>query len=418
MAAQLNLQRNTKVYISTVDLASGAAASSLVPANTWQVEILAGYAVSQAAATQDITSLESGTAPDRSQQRFNTALNPVDWNFQAYLKPTGMNKTSGATGRHASGNSMPVADWFMWQAMMSNVSWASGTSLRSNWQDDGKFALAERAEAANTFPHSSNFATASEYHLYFDMDNVIYQVANATINQGSIDAAIDGIATTTWTGFGTNLIELRNQPRNNAMSVFGGTLNSGSFVSANSNALSLTAASSFHPWNSYNVAGALSSASFIKNRLSTISIQHAPSVSGAGVTFTFPVTALSFDYNNNITYLTPEELANLNAPIGQFAGARAISGSLSAYLRSGTSDTAQFLKQIVEDTRITSAATSNANLRIGGSTAPYFAINMPAISFELPTHTVEDIIGISVNFLAQETAKSTGDEITIIVAKS
>jgi hypothetical protein len=418
MAAQLNLQRNTKVFISTVDLASGGAATSIVPANTWQVEILAGYAVSQAAATQDITSLESGTSPDRSQQRFNTALNPVDWNFQAYLKPTGMNKTSGSTGKHASGNSMPVADWFMWQAMMSNLTWASGTSLRSNWQDDGKFALVERVDASNTFPHSANFSTASEYHLYFQMDNVVYQVANATINQGSIDAAIDGIATTTWTGFGTNLIELRNQPRNNAVSVFGGILNSGSSINANSNAYALTAQASYHPWNSYNVAGAISSASFIKNRLSTITIQHAPTASGAGVTFTFPVTALSFDYNNNITYLTPEELANLNSPIGQFAGARAISGSLSAYLRSGSSDTAQFLKQVVEDTRTTSAATSNANLRIGGSTAPYFAINMPAISFELPTHTVEDVIGISVNFLAQETLKGTGDELTLIIAKS
>lgn len=417
MAAQLNLQRNTKVFMSTVDLASGGAVTSVVPANTWQVEILAGYAVSQAAATQDITSLESGTSPDRSQQRFNTALNPVDWNFQSYLKPTGMQKTSGSSNKHASGNSMPVADWFLWQAMMSNVTWASGTALRSNWQDDGKFALAERTGTSNSYPHSSNFATASEYHIYFLMDNVVYQVSNATVNQGSIDAAIDGIATTTWTGFGTNLIELRSSARDNAISVFGGVLNSGSSVNANSNAYALTAQAAYHPWNNYNVAGAISSASFIKNRLSTITIQHAPSASGAGVTFTFPVTALSFDYNNNITYLTPEELANLNSPIGQFAGARAISGSLSAYLRSGSSDSAQFLKQVVEDTRTTSAATSNANLRIGGSTAPYFAINMPAVSFELPTHAVEDIIGISVNFLAQETAKGTGDEMTLIVAK-
>lgn len=417
MPAQLNLQRNSRVFMSTVDLASGALVSSMVPANTWQVEVLAGFAVSQAAATQDITSLESGNSPDRSQQRFNTALNPVDWNFQAYVKPTGMTKIEGSTNRHASGNSMPVADWFMWQAMMSNATWASGTVLRSAWQTDGKFSLAERAASSNVAAHNSNFATASEYHLYFDLDNVVYQVSNATVNQGTIDAAIDGIATTTWTGFGTNLIELRNLQRNNAISVFGGVLNSGATATANANALATTAVAAYHPWNSYNVSGALSSASFIKNRLSTITIQHAPSASGSQVTFTFPVTALSFDYNNNITYLTPEELATLNSPIGQFTGARAISGSLSAYLRSGTDDTAQFLKQIVEDTRTTSAATSNANLRIGGSTAPFFAVNMPAVSFELPTHTVEDIIGISVNFVAQETAKGTGDEITLIVAK-
>ena len=417
MAAQLNLQRNTKVFMSTVDLAGGAAHSAMKPANTWQVEILAGYAVSQTAATQDITSLESGLTPDRSQQRFNTALNPVDWNFQAYLKPTGLEKTAGATDKHASGNSMPVADWFLWQGLMSNTSWASGAEIRSTWQTDGKFSLAERAAGANAFQHSSNFATASEYHIYFKMDNVIYQVSNATVNQATIDAAVDGIATTTWTGFGTNLIELRGDPRDNAVATFGGILNAGTTLTANSNAYETTADASYHPWNSYNVSGSIASASFIKNRLSTIDVKHAPSAVGAGIDFTFPVTALSFDYNNNITYLTPEELASLNSPIGQFAGARAISGSLSAYLRGGSDNTAQFLKQIVEDTRTSSAVTSNANLKIGGATAPFFALNMPSVQFEIPTHSIDDVIGVSVNFLAQETNKGTGDELTIIVEK-
>jgi hypothetical protein len=415
--AQLNLQRNTNVFMSSVDLSNGGAVTSLRPANTWQVEILAGYAVSQATATQDITSLESGLAPDRSQQRFNTALNPVDWNFQAYLKPTGLEKTSGNTKVHSSSNSMPVADWFMWQALMSNTSWTTGTDLRSAWQDDGKFSLATRVAAPNSATHTANFPSSSEYHLYFLMDNVVYQVSNATVNQATVDAAIDGIATTTWTGFGTNLVELRASARDNAISVFGGVLNSGALILANANVGTMTAQAAYHPWNQYSATGTSSSANFIKNRLSTITIQHSPSEVGGGVTFTFPVTKLSFDYNNNITYLTPEELNVLNSPIGQFAGARAISGSLSAYLRAGSSDSAQFLKQIVEDTRASSALTSNANLRIGGSTAPYFAVNLPAVHFELPTHTIDDIIGVSVNFLAQETSKGSGDELTIIVAK-
>ena len=217
--------------------------------------------------------------------------------------------------------------------------------------------------------------------------------------------------------FGTNLVELRGDKRNNAISVFGGILNDGTLVLANAEYTSITTSSSYHPWNQYAVTGSSSSASFIKNRLSTIEIKHSPSQAGGGATFTFPVTALSFDYNNNITYLTPEEINVLNSPIGQFAGARAITGSLSAYLRAGDTDSAQFLKQVVEDTRTTSAATSNANLRIGGSTAPYFAVNLPAVQFELPNHTIDDIIGVSVNFLAQETSKGSGDELTIIVAK-
>ena len=74
MATALNLQRNSEVYMSTVDLDGGAASTAMTPRNTWRVEVLAGYAASQSSATQDITSLESGLNPDRSTQRFNTRV--------------------------------------------------------------------------------------------------------------------------------------------------------------------------------------------------------------------------------------------------------------------------------------------------------------------------------------------------------
>ena len=84
--------------------------------------MLAGFAMTSSSATQDITSLESGTDPDRSQQRFNTAINPVDWNFQVYLRPTGAEvgalKAGGTgTATNQTGNVKPVADWFMWQSL-------------------------------------------------------------------------------------------------------------------------------------------------------------------------------------------------------------------------------------------------------------------------------------------------------------
>jgi hypothetical protein len=43
---------------------------------------------------------------------------------------------------------------------------------------------------------------------------------------------------------------------------------------------------------------------------------------------------------------------------------------------------------------------------------------MPATQFNFPTHTVEDIIGISVEFLAQEptASRGTGSELTLIVS--
>ena len=410
MATALNLQRNSEVYMSTVDLSATGTSAHMTPRNTWRVEVLSGYAVSQSAATQDITSLESGLTPDRSTQRFNTAINPTEWSLQTYLRPTGVNST-------AAGNAFPLADWFMWQGLMSNTSYAAGVGVasvnQSTWQNGGKFELATRAGAANVAPHLSNFAVAPQYQIYVKMDNVVYQVKNATMNEASIDAAIDGIATTSWSGFGTQFIELTGTARNEIISVTGGILNSGSLATANAVNAVNTNTQSYHTWANYDGV----TSAFIKNRLSAIEVTHTP-VGGSVDTYTFPVTGLGFTYNNSLTYLTPEEIAALNSPIGQFTGSKTITGNFTAYLRTGDDQSAQFLRNIVTDSRTSTAQASSANLKIGGSSAPYVAINMPAVQFNFPTHAVEDIIGISVEFLAQETSatRGTGSEITMFVS--
>jgi hypothetical protein len=421
MATALNLQRNSEVYMSTVDLAAGGSSANMTPRNTWRVEVLAGYAASQSSATQDITSLESGITPDRSTQRFNTAINPVEWSFQTYLRPTGVLNTSGATGVDPTGNSQPLADWFLWQSLTSNAAWASGTGASSitssSWETNGTFRLGERVAAANVAAHKSNYATANEYHLYMKMDNVVYQVKNASVNEASIDAAIDGIAMTSWSGFGTNFVELTSTSRDHLISVSGGILNDGSTVSGNVSVDADTTVSTYHAWGRYNVAGSTTTAAFIKNRLSAIEVTHTPQGSAQDV-YTLAVTGLGFTYSNALTFLTPEELAALNSPIGQFTGAKTITGNFTAYLRAGDDDTAQFLRNIVNDTRTQIAQVSSANLKIGGSTAPFVAINMPAVQFNFPTHSVEDILGISVEFLAQEpnATKGTGSELTMVVS--
>lgn len=420
----LNLQRNSEVFLSTVDLINGGAVTAMMPDNTWKLEVLAGFAVTSSAATQDITSLESGTNPDRSQQRFNTAINPVDWNFQVYLRPTGVVTGAAADGTSAgtnqSGNVKPVADWFMWQGLISNTRVSTGTADQSVWESGGKLRTVNVAAGTGSHSTRSNFSTAQEYQLYFKLDNVVYQVSNATINQATVDAGIEEIATVTWTGQGTTLKELTGTPRNNAISVFGGILNSGTTSTANSNALNLANVACYHPYNQMNVAGSLGTNSFIKNRLSAIEFHHKPSAAGSDVKYTFPVTAVTFDYNNNITYLTPEELSALNEPIGQFTGTRAVTGSATMYLRAGDSQSAQFLRNIANDARTSSAQTSNANLIIGGATAPYVAFQLDAVQFEFPQVAVEDVISMTVNFVAQEpnASKGGGGEVTIFAAKS
>ena len=422
--ASLNLQRNSEVFMSTVDLINGAQVTAMTPENTWKLEVLAGFAVTSSAATQDITSLESGTDPDRSQQRFNTAINPVDWNLQVYLRPTGAITGAAAdttdAGTNQTGNVKPVADWFMWQSMVSNTKVASGVTEQSVWESGGKLRTTNVAAGTGSHSTRSNFSTATENHMYFKLDNVFYQVSNATVNQATVDAGIEEIATVTWTGFGTTLKELTDLPRNNAVSVFGGILNDGSTVTANSNVSEATETVAYHAFNQMNVAGSIGTNSFIKNRLSTIEFHHQASAGASDEKFTFPVTALTFDYNNNITYLTPEELAALNEPIGQFTGTRAITGSATMYLRSGDLESAGFLRNISEDSRTSSAQTSNANLIVGGSTAPYVAFQLDAVQFEFPQLATEDVISMTVNFVGQEptASKGTGGEVSIFAAKS
>ena len=179
--ASLNLQRNSEVFYSTVDLINGAAVESMTNENTWKLEVLAGFAVTSSAATQDITSLESGITPDRSQQRFNTAINPVDWNFQVYMRPTGVNSGGAAGGTSAgtnqTGNVVPLADWYMWQALVSNTSPSSGTTYQSTWKSTGgnagRLLTTNNAQTSGSHSTRSNFSTATENHIYFKLDNVV-----------------------------------------------------------------------------------------------------------------------------------------------------------------------------------------------------------------------------------------------------
>ena len=44
------------------------------------------------------------------------------------------------------------------------------------------------------------------------------------------------------------------------------------------------------------------------------------------------LTGGNFTIENNINYLTPEELGVVNAPLANITGARSISGSMTCYL--------------------------------------------------------------------------------------
>lgn len=431
MTTQLNLQRDTEIFFSTIDLAGGDSVNKMYPANTWRVDVLAGYSISQTLTAVDVAILEMGMFGDRSTSRFRNSIDPVEWGFSTYLRPTGIETHSDDT----SGRVTPIADWFLWQGLLSNTSISdeitstiyldfetpeydsqlvTSASPISAWQPGGKFELIERSSNSNTSSHTSNFESATEYHIYLKMDNVVYQVQEAVVNELSLDAAVDGIATCNWTGFGLDLKELTGGLRDDFISVSGGTLNNGTVVAANASSVANTQSRHYHEWATYENT----ESSFIVNRLSDITLTHTPAQS-AKDSYTFSTTALDFSYNNNIAYLIPEEIGRLNRPFAQSTGSRTITGSFSSYLRNMPGGTSQFVRRIANDPRTNIADYCSANIKVGGSSAPFVSLFMPATHFNFPTHSVDEIVSIGSEFLAQESNANVtlGDELTVIVKK-
>lgn len=102
----INLLRNSKVYFTTnvgtadpnVGVINYDSAFSAASVNTWEIQVLDDLSFNQTTAVETIAVNETGTAPIRGQRSFNTALNPVDFNFTTYMRPKDQNIGGAITG--------------------------------------------------------------------------------------------------------------------------------------------------------------------------------------------------------------------------------------------------------------------------------------------------------------------------------
>jgi len=349
----VNLSRNTKVYFSTAPLTGVTTTyGDFNASNTWEVPVLDGYSFSQSTATQEIQLDEAGATPNRASRSFNTAINPVDWSMSTYIRPY----VSATDGEGV--NTISAVEKYLWNAFGGA---AAVNAAGSAWDDSiigGTLTM-----------ENSNAHQMENFHLVFEVDQVFYVVKNAAITSAELDFSIDAIATVAWTGFGQELEEVT------ASGTFGAT---GVPVAA--------------------------SDSFITNKLSTIVLQE---VGATGVqSFDVPITGGSISLENNITYLTPEELGTVNKPLSSYyAGARSVTGSLSAYLRSGTgtNDTGALMKSLTANTSTENYYKIIVN--VGGTTGNRVEVTMPAVQLQIPSVDVADVIGTTISFVAQS---STG----------
>jgi hypothetical protein len=123
-----------------------------------------------------------------------------------------------------------------------------------------------------------------------------------------------------------------------------------------------------------------------------------------------PLTGGSITLTNNITYLTPAYMGTINEPIAYFTGSRSVTGSLTAYLRTGTGYSSELFQNLVSNISVDSDPEFYLQVEIGGSgSQTKVELEMPGVVLTIPTINAESVITTTVNFTAQGSASNAFD---------
>lgn len=464
--ATFNLVRNSRVFFTTnVDSNSGVVVTTgatINNTNTFELQVLDGFSFSQATNADTVTINEAGNNPVRGQRSFNTSLGTVEFSFSTYLRPAKVSTTvtaeesvlwnallsdtaisatpaatlAGTTITAAyvaatniltlSGTGMTFAgiaagDIVVIQGVVGananqfntavKVLTLSGTSctfayiagptsacpaagfasnikfFKSAWTTN----VADGTDTGYTSAYSqvtsavSNKNQLQKFGMYFVVDNAMYAIDNCAMDQASVDFGLDGIATVAWTGKGTALRALPTTAIiTGSPAVFSGAGN------ATGTALA-----------KYTGAG------YITNKLSTLTLIKNTGGQGDGnKTYTLALTGGNITIANNITYLTPSNLGVVNTPIGYFTSTRAISGSINAYLRTGTTNSAGLLSDLLAASATAAGVEPKFKMQVevGGATnATRVEMLMDGAMLQIPTINAEAVMSTTINFTAQGT---------------
>jgi len=375
MTDQLYFSRDTKVFIERNGF-------------FYEIPVLDGFSFSQAHNSSEVTLSEAADTSGgsrRAKQMFNDSFAPTEWSFSTYVRPfvasTGGTKgTLGRTNSEATLDFHHAVEETLWDAFVYNGD-VTGTGVTSNV-----------AQLAVEFDQS-NTTTVGTFNLYFMLNwntagtsMKIYKVADAVVNEASLDFDIEGISTISWSGFGGQLTDE------------GTTI---PFDDEYNNATDLI----------YEGVG--STNNYIRNKLTTLSLvglNSAPSTD----TYSVVLTGGNVTFSNNITYLTPETIGQVNQPLGHVTGTRSVNGNFTAYLDSDTvsKSTASLFEDIAEGTSVVTTD-FRAVFTIGGSTKPKVEIVLEHAHLEIPTFELGDVVSIECNFTGLPSTIEGTDEATV-----
>ena len=340
----------------TTNVAAGTgvvAATGFTPTNTFEIQVMDGFSFSQNTTSETVTLSEAGASPVRGQRSFNTALEPVDYSFSTYMRP--------ADG----GVNITAEESVLWNALLGTGAIGAGGAA---WADGVANAT---VVATNSQAHQ-----LQAFGLIIVIDGTSYIIDNCALDQAAIDFGLEAIAMIAWTGKGTTLRQ-----------VAGLTATTGATVTL-ANGLTGTA------------KGKNTTAPYIANKLSTLVLDNG--IEGAGAnSYTVAITGGSLTIANNLTYLTPANLGVVNTPITYFTGTRAISGSLTAYLRAGALNTAGLMSDLLASSSTDVNPAFMIQINVGGTGATRVEIEMPAAVLTIPSVSTEQVVSTTINFTAQ-----------------
>jgi len=227
----------------------------------------------------------------------------------------------------------------------------------------------------------SNKNQLQKFGMYFLVDNAVYSIDNCVLDSATVDFGLDGIATVAWTGKGTSLNYISGATITSPNpAVFGGT----GIGPGTASTRVLNTASKY-----------------ITNKLSTMTLisKIMGADTTAGTAYTVPLTGGSITIANNVNYVIPANLGVVNKPIGYFTGNRSISGSVTAYLKVGTGNSADLLTAVLGAGAETKY---KVQIEIGGSSnALHVDMLMNGCVLQVPTVETGDVMSTTINFTAQ-----------------
>lgn len=324
--------------------------------------------------------------------------------------------TASAAG---AGYKTTCEEALLWNAMFApDQPYTNAASFTNNVNDvDGAFkevlAYTSGHPAVATL-NKSNSHQLKRFGMIVVFDQNTFLLDDCSLTQASIDFGIDQIATIQWSGQARAIRRIVSPtmtfPISGGVTVSAGT---GTFSAPLAGGTSLSG----------DFRGKITDAPFIANKLSTVTLSEeiggfgtAPTYTFAGSatpgakSYTIPLTAGNITLQNNITYLTPAYMGAVNQAVTYFTGSRNVSGSLTAYLRSGTgigtaaanNYTANLFSDLVAKVNTDSDPQFALQVEIGGRTnATKVELAMPAVVLTIPTVNAESVITSAINFTAQ-----------------